>query len=265
MEKWILIILGLLLLGVGMVSASCTDSDGGNDVYTYGTTTSTEGSGGMPAGTYTDSCDSFGDIYEYACPTNSSTVVDVYYVSCPSGYTCSEGACAEVVTVSTPSCVDADCSSGYVCDTSSNACYTSCSSNSNCASGYGCDTSTSTCVADSCSDSDGSTTAYTTAGTITAVNGTTTTYKDLCVGTKNLKEYGCSGTSVTSTKVACSIAGLGYTCSSGKCRARITRAAEYVSGNSLPWVLGGLGLLLLAGVGYWHFKGTKYSKIRRRK
>ncbi|MSR86400.1 hypothetical protein EXS74_03315 [Candidatus Woesearchaeota archaeon] len=80
----------------------------------------------------------------------------------------------------------------------------------------------------------------------------------------------------SSTRVSCSSLYAGYSCSDGACtktkvatttyKSSNTKlgAAEYVSGNSLPWILGGVGILLLAGVGYWHFKGTKTSKRRKK-
>lgn len=105
-------------------------------------------------------------------------------------------------------CVDSSCGS-YVCDPSSDACFSSCTVNGNCASGYACAKS-ATCSVDTNSN-------------------------------------GVADTDETVKK------------STGKKRAKLG-AAEYGSGSSLPWILGGVGVLLIGGILYWHFKPSKGVK-----
>ena len=121
-----------------------------------------------------------------------------------------------------------------------------------------------------CTDSDGSNTAYTVKGTASLSNGSMLT--DSCQSSTNLLEYGCRSTGsginndLITINVACSTLGSNYICASGVCKPGVKRpASEYFSeGSTLPWILAGVGVLLLVGVAYWHFKGTKPSKRRNR-
>jgi hypothetical protein len=63
--------------------ASCSDSDGGKDIFTAGSCYS------VPGGGHSDSCSS-GKVREYYCGGGSCTYDDI---SCPTGETCSGGEC----------------------------------------------------------------------------------------------------------------------------------------------------------------------------
>ena len=69
----------------------CTDSDGGNDIYTTGTTSGIQGWNGK-VGTHTDYC-SGNVLVEYYC-SNSKEVYS-QTSPCPSGYICSNGKCGK--------------------------------------------------------------------------------------------------------------------------------------------------------------------------
>ncbi|VVC04524.1 Uncharacterised protein [Candidatus Bilamarchaeum dharawalense] len=202
------------------VPPSCTDSDGGNDIYVKGhlVTESTE---------VYDSCVDSSTILEYWC-TGTSETHNTY--SCGSGYTCVDGACKE-------ECSDSD--GGLAYTTLGTVTYGSSSYTDSCASGtvlkeQYCnagvpDSVSHTCTAPyplcsggkctmlvlptTCSDSDGGQ-DYGTFGTVTrTIGGIPTEYDDVCTSSTMLREYYCSGTSVMNISHSCGVLG----CSSGKC------------------------------------------------
>lgn len=72
-------------------SKSCTDSDGGQNIYVKGIVT-------LGSQTYTDTCINSSTVYEYYCPSptiypNDPNLFEAYSTACPSGYACQDGAC----------------------------------------------------------------------------------------------------------------------------------------------------------------------------
>lgn len=80
----------------------CTDSDGGDYIYQQGTTTVyTDNTKSQIASVSTDQCDGSGNVIEHFCgQDNKDNKVDE---PCPSGYSCSEGACVANNVSTTPS------------------------------------------------------------------------------------------------------------------------------------------------------------------
>ena len=186
-----------------------------------------------------------------------------------------------------------DCGA-YACDTSTGTCYTYCPyTGGYCANTvtYWCDTNTASstygsCQIKSCTDTDGSSSAYTTVGTVSGgtLKGTSYPYSsahtDSC-GTAGsqvgkLLEYYCSDSThwYYTVRDCATDVGTGSTCSAGVCTSATTRstssslrtrfhAAEYDSESFLPWILGGVGLLLLVGIMYWHFRKNSSPKKRK--
>ena len=66
---------------------SCTDSDGGKNYYVKGTVTFESNDGSK---TYTDECSSSSNLMEFYC---KNKIVQSQQITCPSGYTCQDGAC----------------------------------------------------------------------------------------------------------------------------------------------------------------------------
>ncbi len=103
---------------------------------------------------------------------------------------------------------------------------------------------------------------------------------DYCNSENELIEFYCTDlipdyTAQAYKTIDCSDENKGYICSDGACIKRtITTdkpssktklgATEYVSSSPLPWILGGVGVLLLSGVAFWYFRGTKPSKKRKK-
>jgi hypothetical protein len=88
-------------------SIICTDSDG-NNIYKKGMTKEI-----LPHVTYDfpDKCDGPSKVIEYTCP-NSNSNVYVNTINCPTGYSCSDGACIKG-TQTTYTCSENDGGSNY--------------------------------------------------------------------------------------------------------------------------------------------------------
>jgi hypothetical protein len=101
--NFLLIILLLLVPLQVFAQSTCTDSDGGKNIYQKGTATDADE-------TQTDSCSTYtaNRILERWCRDGIS--VEGYYQDCPSGYTCSDGAC---ITDQTEICTDSDGGKDY--------------------------------------------------------------------------------------------------------------------------------------------------------
>ena len=82
----------------------CTDSDGGKNIYVKGTLMFGF-LGGSHGQTFIDSCIDTNTVKEYECsqPDVNTYTVESYSLTCPSGYTCQDGACK---LSSTPLSVD---------------------------------------------------------------------------------------------------------------------------------------------------------------
>ena len=85
-------------------NTSCTDSDGGNNIYIKGTTTGPDAYGGNTSriATYTDSCDGTSRVLEFYCNTTNSNspYVTATNIPCPTGTTCQDGACKPATNAS---------------------------------------------------------------------------------------------------------------------------------------------------------------------
>jgi len=113
-----------------ITSLTCTDSDGGKDVYTKGTATNTAGGKGE------DSCIGTSKVAEYYCNPDGTYAEEDK--SCPSGYQCSSGACVESEEPPQPSLTCSDTDGGKTYNTKGTA--------SNSAGGSGTDTCSGTSV-----------------------------------------------------------------------------------------------------------------------
>lgn len=177
----------------------CYDSDAGNNKYAKGTTTKYNYDGEVVY-SYTDYCYEENVVAEYACDED---YIDVSYESCPSGYSCSNGAC--VFDYEEYYCSETD--SGYDL--------------------Y----------------ADGTTTVYYSDGAVHS-SGT-----DYCYSSDQLKEYYCSGDSLSSAFVYCPS---GYSCSNGACIVDEVEVEEYTVVLKKGWNL------LSSPVG---FDSTKTAKV----
>jgi hypothetical protein len=205
--------------GVCYSDWSCSDSDGGtwNEIYDKGTVYFNYHS-------YTDYCRDDDTIVEYSC---SGTSFSQYSMDCPSNYECSSGRCVrdhhndcddddggkdyyDKGTVELDDIERTDyCSSSrtlieYYCDGDDDYDRKTYTCPYSCSNGR--------CVSDSsdyCYDSDGSdvySNGY--------VNTETGTYYDYCSSTDTVKEYYCSGSSVSSYSGSCPSS---YSCEDGRC------------------------------------------------
>jgi len=85
-------------------SITCTDSDGGDNIYTKGTITIKNSKGGQ--WTYSDYCQGTNALQEYSCLADTSHYTEdnaenaylLGYHTCPTGYTCQDGACKPAQT-----------------------------------------------------------------------------------------------------------------------------------------------------------------------
>lgn len=205
----------------------CTDSDGGRDVYTVGTTTGASGSN-------TDTCNDASTVLEWYCDGNT---VRSASIGCPSGYACSLGRCI----TSTPACSDTDggnfpaifgavragsssysdsCTSltglkEYYCSGSTYA-----YSTVDCFTYFGGSTRgvcwNNVCTQTYCNDSDGGQNKEI-AGS--AYMWTTNGYRtggdnDVCLDSTRVREWYCSGNWLANTSITCSIE---QYCDGGRC------------------------------------------------
>ena len=191
---------------------TCSDTDGGDEIYAKGTVTKGTTSN-------TDSCYDSNTVREHYCSANTPAE---HLVFCPYGYSCSDGACV----YSVPECTKSDGSNVYVygyADYNSTNYYDYCKNSTHvyeyycgnppytvaqyCGWGHGC--SGGVCVPQ-CSDTDG--------GLDISVRGTarygSDSSTDYCSGTSSLVEYYCGVTGILSTTGICSS---DYICSSGEC------------------------------------------------
>jgi len=76
-----------------VIPSTCTDSDGGKNIYVKGTTT-------FRGQVYTETCETSTVVNEYYCQ-NGEMMTET--PTCPSGYTCQDGACKPAVPVVTVS------------------------------------------------------------------------------------------------------------------------------------------------------------------
>lgn len=97
----LLILVGLFLIGLKNVAADCTDTDGGIDPFVFGTATANNGGFITSA---SDSCITsgfyVGQLNETYCKTFAGGYSYVFgdLIKCGNGYTCSDGACIEIVS-----------------------------------------------------------------------------------------------------------------------------------------------------------------------
>ena len=94
-----------LTKGTAGTAAACTDSDGGKDITVKGTVT---------CGTrvYTDVCYSTAAVQEYVYDAGIEDYGSMY-INCPSGTTCSEGACKSTTNTTAAQCTDSDVTDAY--------------------------------------------------------------------------------------------------------------------------------------------------------
>jgi hypothetical protein len=180
----------------------CTDSDGGNDAYEFGTA-SADGS------EFSDYCVDNSTVNEYWCDGNA---LKQGKAACGADYWCSGGKCAyqncldsdagkdkrtygQVTKggiASHDSCVDSGTVREYYCEANDVA-----SVDMNCGSDETC--SSGRCVQASCVDSDG--------GNVPLTSGTvsigTVSKTDECTNLTMLKEYRCNGGDYTYSNVDC--------------------------------------------------------------
>lgn len=181
---------------------TCTDTDGGYDIYERGTLT-------KDSTAYTDYCTDTYSVKEYSC---SGTSLVETNVACGTGYTCSNGACAAEVCADSDGgrvkgtfgrvtrgistwddyCYDDNTVNEYYCEAGGVV-----SARLSCDSGEVC--SGGVCRAPTCTDSDGGR-RETVAGTLTIGSST---YSDYCPSLTTLREYYCSGTGYTYATVDC--------------------------------------------------------------
>jgi hypothetical protein len=191
----------------------CTDSDGGEAIFTFGT--STGGNGVIP-----DACIDSGNLREAICSNNVATST---ILSCPSGHVCSGGACIKLSctdsdggqkkdvlgqttynngTASTDECISNSVVKEYYCDNGAIA-----STQITCGSGMYCDGGV--CIEVPCNDSDGGK-DLSVVGTVTKGTDSST---DTCSGTA-VREYYCENGNI---KYADSSCASGFECKEGKC------------------------------------------------
>ncbi|VVC02530.1 Uncharacterised protein [Candidatus Bilamarchaeum dharawalense] len=242
-------------------SQQCSDSDASNtlnSLFVKGTTT-----GLNPDGYYIvakDACSSDTQVVEYVCQNNVVVPIDSDGTFCPSGYTCSDGACV----AQTNGCYDNDGGRDiYTASSSYNSnnewgydvCYNSnivkeyyCNGNSmtyaylNCPSGYVCSNNSGMtggrCVystQNSCTDADGQN--YYKQST---VNYNGQSYTDYCNVNNQVVEYSCVNGMVSTGYFPCPS---GYSCSDGACTYNngLTKYKVYVAdkkGNYFDYLSG---------------------------
>jgi hypothetical protein len=204
------------------VKAACTDTDGGKETETKGTTTSQDVS-------KTDDCSGAFSVNEYFC---EGLNVSNLSIACATGKECANGACREAA------CNDSDGdtpgTAGVVtkgadayndtCETNTSVKEYYCEANAvksrtaACGEGYKC--AAGRCSKEICADSDG--------GRQTGTKGTTsfngTSYDDSCYSGTTLLEYYCaSDTLISHAQIEC---GTGRECYGGICRAVVCTAIK---------------------------------------
>jgi len=196
------------------------------------------------------------DIGEEGCVADCGCIVDQ---DCQSDYVCEDHVCEEEIIsggggggggggdggaageepageeIAEPAAActtDSDCSGGYVCDTSTSTCYTSCTSHEQCASNSACVTDASSSnfgTCSTCSDTDGGEDIFI-QGTVTGswlITGVLQSGTDSCDEAGLVQEYSCrtgdgsgiEGVTADNTfayyqTIACDA---GYACSDGVC------------------------------------------------
>ena len=75
--------------GACYIARTCTDSDGGKNVYVKGTTTEMDSNGNI-LDKSTDRCKDALNVWEYYCAGGTLAIKSII---CPSGYRCSDGRC----------------------------------------------------------------------------------------------------------------------------------------------------------------------------
>lgn len=237
----ILLVFGLLLSGcttqpsepsewdsIEGTAQSCTDTDGGKEIFVAGTATSGDGKG-------TDRCLGNGEmVMEYYCDGNRIADEDI---PCPEGYLCYDGQCEElscydsdegkVASVAgsirygndeySDTCLDEGTVKEYYCDGGISEEEISCSSTQECKNGR--------CVeVAQCSDSDQGIDEYI-KGTVTYG---TAVYTDSCLSYNVVYEYYCEGGEAKQKQIVCPE---GMDCEDGYCVEGPERECEDTDGG----------------------------------
>lgn len=226
------VVAGTNALGMARaVKNSCSDSDGGNVIAVFGTTS---GYYKNKLYTYNDYCINSGTIMEYYCngvyQTNlqQSCGTDGYAGSyCLNGnvykdfkdYYCSSGACSSTKTPRLQQTCSYGCFNG-VCNSP---------------------------PADSCSDTDGGNVPYAFGTTSGYLNSSSYRHSDYCVNSNNIMEYYCSGNYERGSQQGCP-----YGCADGICNQAQPNSCNDTDGGFVPPVRGTV-------TGY--SSGTAYSYI----
>jgi hypothetical protein len=196
-----------------IVEATCSETDGGNDIYEYGTTT--KGSESK-----SDSCSGTYSVIEHYCSNNN---IQTTTISCPPGYWCQDDEC-----VPEPDCIDSDGGIDYDTkgtatkgqDTGTDSCDGDVLTEYYCSGNqivpttktcdYGCQNGACS-EAPLCYDSDGGK-VYTVKGTISIG---VESIPDACIDATTLLEYYCVGDTYDSETVHCAYPN--SVCSNGAC------------------------------------------------
>jgi hypothetical protein len=219
--------MGAAIAGSGAcatMEGGCSDSDGGQDIYTKGTAK-------IPGQSSTDRCKSADILYEFFCGPGA---VKNETITCPSGFGCDDGACVVPVgsastcqggkrddlltkgTVTSGGTAYADACQGesqvkkFYCDNGKIA-----SETKGCPSGYNCGEGRCYKRQSACRETDSGNDMYA-PGTLTITTAQTSAeYLDKCLDYRTLKEYYCVGDGYASQTVGCP---QGYTCAQDACR-----------------------------------------------
>ena len=220
-------------LAVKTGSSTCTDADNGKNIYVKGICKK-----GLFS--YTDSCVSSSTVKEYYCSGNCKSV----RIGCPSGYTCSNGACIQSTNVTcTPnwSCTGwSSCNAAYsdVCSNSATGTQTrTCTDLNNCGTTSGKPAESQSCTTTRNTDGTVCTTTNGTSGICqsgTCVAATSTCTNECspsgtvqCSGTNGYQTCGNFDTDSCLELSSVTTCRSGQTCSGGTCVANTTTSAAW--------------------------------------